>query len=95
MTKALLFSMMVLGGCGGSSSETPFPLEPDRATLRAVATPSAPGSSAKPFDPADVNDESIREGEGPATTTWGGAKRPSKSARPPDLDLELDEPAVE
>jgi hypothetical protein len=91
--KALLLFVMLLGACGGSSSETPFPLEPNRATLRAGASPVAPESSAKPFDPADVDDDSIREEAGPAETTWGGAKRRSpKSSRPPKLELDLETP---
>ncbi len=85
VSKILLLIGIVLAGCGGSASETPFPLEPDRAALRAPVASSAPASSAAPFDPADVDDDSIIEQEGPAATTWGGKPTRRKAPVVPKL----------
>ena len=64
---------LLLGACGGSASETPFPLEPDRATLRAAAasergTTALPGAGEDDAPPIDEADEL------PAPDTWGGSK---------------------
>lgn len=64
-----------LAACGGSASETPFPLEPDRATL---ARPAASGErGARAREDAETDDgEGFEGAEGqplPAPPTWGAA----------------------
>src|SRR5690349_18754317 len=67
-----------LAACGGSSSETPPPLEPDphdhyRAS-RITAPEASSASPAKPAgDEADDDDDVPRK---PARSTWGGAEKP-------------------
>lgn len=69
---------LLLVACGGSASETPFPLEPDRATLRGAqaaerGTTALPGAGEDDALPSDEGDEA------PAPDTWGGSK--SKGGR--------------
>jgi hypothetical protein len=78
LVPALLLSLLV-SGCGGSSSETPPPLEPDPTSLRYTgprmpsvdATP-APAAVAEPDD--DVAPAAPNK---PAAGTWGSGKTPA------------------
>ncbi|MEB2312847.1 MAG: hypothetical protein OZ921_09655 [Sorangiineae bacterium] len=68
---------VTLVACGGSSSETPPPLEPDLARL---APPSSPGGR-EPADPsaAEPADDELVEA---APSTWGsGSDGGAPSAR--------------
>jgi hypothetical protein len=61
---------VALAGCGGSSSETPPPLEPDYAHGEGRSITPAPKSSAA--RPAPEGDVSEPEGEqAPPPSTWG------------------------
>jgi hypothetical protein len=71
---ALGLSVLVLGACGGSSSETPFPLEPD---LRREVSAGAPGRQVvfSGSDRADAgsSDEPEDLDQERAPATWGQA----------------------
>ncbi|MCA9597668.1 MAG: hypothetical protein KC776_30355 [Myxococcales bacterium] len=62
--------------CGGSASETPFPIEPARATLTggADAGPSSSvvyqGSDEETPESDDLGDDGVGPGA-PAKSTWG------------------------
>jgi hypothetical protein len=64
--------------CGGSSSETPPPLEPDQTQIP-TASPE-PARSATPAPPTD-EDEFGKPPQPPAPSTWGSG--PSDHKRPP------------
>jgi hypothetical protein len=67
------FVIAALGACGGSSSETPFPLEPDPHLLKPDPAGSSsyvvlPGKSRAP-EPEPAEAEPL-----PEQPTWGGSK---------------------
>jgi hypothetical protein len=83
--RMVLVLALLLTACGGSSSETPPPLEPDPTSYRytgpriprggeAVEAPAAPEAEAPP-QPAVA--------DAPARSTWGGNGAPAKSPQPP------------
>jgi hypothetical protein len=93
----LLASFAIVVGCGGSSSETPPPLEPDPERLRQgleavgngeaaspAAVPSPAGGPANPrgaTPPRVIQPLPERRG-GPPASTWGGR---SPRPRAPEL----------
>jgi hypothetical protein len=86
---ALSAGLWLAPGCGGSSSETPFPLEPDtrssedRAPNRyvVVANGQRAGEPAPAQEPTD-------EAEPPAPSTWGTpAVAPAEADPVPDMPL--------
>jgi hypothetical protein len=87
---AVLLLLTLVVGCGGSSSETPPPLEPDPELLSGKAKPVAqeplPASTSAPGvipalrqAPASARPAPT----GPATPTWGNAKPESEMAPAP------------
>jgi hypothetical protein len=68
-------SLLAIGACGGSSSETPFPLEPD---LRRESSGSAAGRQVV-FSGRERADAASDEPEPPdherAPSTWGEPER--------------------
>jgi hypothetical protein len=86
--------VLTLSACGGSSSETPFPLEPDFRREKAAAGPGRQvifsgrqeDASAEPGEPGAGSEEQ------PAIPTWGASTEPAgerKSPAPePDVELE-------
>lgn len=79
---AWLFSLLA-AGCGGSSSETPPPLEPDPTSFRytGVRPPiAADGPAAAPA--AEPSEEVPAEPRRPAAATWGSGKPASGAAQP-------------
>ncbi len=67
--------VLTLAACGGSSSETPPPLQPDPAGFHYAGV-----SASKPEDPTDAgaepaSDDSDDEAKPkrPASSTWGGS----------------------
>ncbi|WP_437733832.1 hypothetical protein [Sorangium sp. So ce1335] len=63
-TLLLPFSLL-LGACGGSSSETPWPAEPESPAL-------GPADEASPAGDADPSAPPEGENEGPANQTESG-----------------------
>ena len=69
-----------LAACGGSSSETPPPLEPDpRGFHYAPALPQAAGESDAGAAPSSSNfgDDDDEKPHTKASSTWGAAKTPA------------------
>lgn len=77
---ALTLSMLAVG-CGGSSSETPPPLEPDPTSYRYTG----PRVQSPPEEPVPAGESAAEEAEDdapvrpkkPAATTWGSGKTPA------------------
>lgn len=72
-----LFGLVLLAGCGGSASETPWPIEPDNVDLgpagetRRDDPPSkaaGPADSSHPADPNKKNDE--KKSDQPTGPLW-------------------------
>ena len=82
---ALCALVAVGGGCGGSSSETPFPLEPDPSVLR----PGAPARAryvALPRQDREPQPETTEPSQG-LPSTWGApAERESEPEAEPEPD---------
>ncbi len=80
--------------CGGSASETPFPLEPDRATLRSSQTARAEGTPLPGAGETDPDEEDVSEPLEPeeAKSTWGGPP-PRPRVRPLE-ELPVGKPPV-
>jgi hypothetical protein len=75
-------------GCGGSSSETPPPLEPDATSSRYLGPrlPKAEDASAPPPTPEPDEDDLPAKSHKPAAATWGSGKAtPSSPAPAPSL----------
>jgi len=71
-------------GCGGSSSETPPPLEPDPTSIRYTGPrfPSADEAVA-PTPPAEPDEDDLpARSRKPAAATWGSGKVTPSVARP-------------
>ena len=68
MRALLCAAVLALGGCGGTSSETPWPVEPDDLT-------PGPASESGPPEPRPVD---------VAEEADGGAPRPTKKAAQPE-----------
>lgn len=71
-------------GCGGSSSETPPPLEPDPTSFRytgpRMPSNDEPAAAAEPA-PLETNEEQLPPAPGkPAAPTWGSGKTPPAPA---------------
>lgn len=79
-------SLLLSLGCGGSSSETPPPLEPDPESSRYTG-PRFPGASdaaaTTPAPTPDEDDAPVRPRK-PAVSTWGSGRAapPGVSAAP-------------
>lgn len=80
---------LLLAGCGGSSSETPPPLEPDPTSYR-YSGPRIPRAD----DPASAAAEPEPEAESqsaapsaPARSTWGGGVPPKDPKALPEPEL--------
>lgn len=73
-------------GCGGSSSETPPPLEPDPTSYRYTG-PRMPANTepeSPPPAPVDTSEERLPVANGkPATATWGSGKTPPAPSSDP------------
>jgi hypothetical protein len=97
--RSIAFALSIaafLNGCGGSSSETPFPIEPNRAEL----TRGGPlrqaryvvlGGSQPDADGGIIEREQISNEPGTAGTarsTWGGEPPPSAPENQPPTKLE-------
>ena len=69
-------------GCGGSSSETPPPLQPDPTSARYTGPrmPSAADNVAAPAPEADEGDASDQPRR-PAAATWGSGKAPPSAPK--------------
>jgi hypothetical protein len=79
-----LCSLLPCLGCGGSSSETPPPLEPDPTSIRYTGPrfPSADDALA-PTPPAEPDEDDLpARSRKPATATWGSGKVTPNVARP-------------
>jgi hypothetical protein len=66
-----------LSGCGGSSSETPPPLQPDPKGFRYASTPpriSVADSDAGAMAPMPNELDEQEKPRAPARSTWGAAK---------------------
>jgi hypothetical protein len=91
--EALAFSFCVaVAGCGGSSSETPPPLEPDPTSLRYTGPrlPPSEDTVAPTAEPEAAEAISPSVPGKPAAPTWGSGKpapvpAPSLSAPKPAL----------
>jgi hypothetical protein len=72
---ALLLSLLSVA-CGGSSSETPPPLEPDPTSLRYTGPrlPSADDTPAPAAAPEPDEDDVPVTPKKPAAGTWGSGK---------------------
>lgn len=83
----LLVSVLALAltgtACGGSSSETPPPLEPDPTSGRYTGprVSNAP-EQAKPEAAAPDEDDAPRTPQKPAAATWGTGKAPAPAPTP-------------
>lgn len=77
LVPALLLSLLA-SGCGGSSSETPPPLEPDPTSLRYTGPrmPSAEATPAPALEP-EPDDDAPAKPKKPAAGTWGSGKTPA------------------
>jgi hypothetical protein len=84
MFRPLAMIAILTGGlvaaCGGSSSETPFPLEPNRAELSAA--PPGPARGVVALEPGRGVDGGARprtgdddEPTGSSPATWGSEKK--------------------
>lgn len=69
-------------GCGGSSSETPPPLEPDEALVRYTG-PRFPKDDVAPApEAAELNEDDLpAKPQRPARSTWGSG-RPAPAPAP-------------
>lgn len=67
----LLFAALLAASCGGSSSETPWPVEPETTTL-GPAGESGPGAFHERAEPADAGPAADDQ----AGSTDTGAARP-------------------
>jgi hypothetical protein len=88
---ALLLSLAALG-CGGSSSETPPPLEPDPTSGRYTgprlpnAADDAAADAAAALGPdANADDAALLRPQRPATATWGSGRTPTNPAAAPKM----------
>jgi len=70
-------ALCTLGACGGSSSETPPPLQPDPKGFHYASVPLPPpvaaDSDAGAVPMASDLDEELKP-KGPARSTWGSTK---------------------
>ena len=78
MRQGLLFGSalaLLSPACGGSSSETPPPLEPDSRGTHYVSAPlpRAGDAAASAPSPALADDDDIKP-KNPARSTWGSPK---------------------
>ncbi|HEY3255316.1 MAG TPA: hypothetical protein VGJ91_15260 [Polyangiaceae bacterium] len=78
-----LGSVIALAACGGSSSETPPPLQPDPAGFRYASTPPTPiaeesDAGDAPSSPRSTPAATTAEPRArvPARSTWGSAPAP-------------------
>jgi hypothetical protein len=93
----LLLVALGAASCGGSSSETPFPVEPDwRREAKNAGPQREVVFSGEQTEPGDDTSEEPDEGEpGEAPGTWGesesDAPRPSRRPKSEEeLELELE-----
>jgi hypothetical protein len=65
--------------CGGSSSETPPPLEPDPTSARYTGprVSNAPEPAKPAPETAPEEDDAPRTPQKPAAATWGSGKTPA------------------
>lgn len=81
--RTVLVLALLLVGCGGSSSETPPPLEPDPTSYRYTG-PRIPRANEETSTPAEAEaadpDDLPVAPKMPARATWGSA--PARSAVP-------------
>jgi hypothetical protein len=91
----MLVAVLFATACGGSSSETPFPVEPD---WRREAKSSGPSRelvfSGAEGESDEEGDEPLEAEPGEAAPTWGGTEaEPEPAPRPksrPKSDEELE-----
>jgi hypothetical protein len=96
---ALVAALFALAGCGGSSSETPFPIEPNRAELArggplkqaryVVLGGSQPDADGGIIEREQITDE--RAPSSPVRSTWGGQAPPPQPSAPPLPEAPLPE----
>ena len=87
----VLFAAAFLTGCGGSSSETPFPIEPNRAELKrggplrqaryVVLGGRQPDADGGIIEREQISNEPAATGT--ARSTWGGEPPPAAPENAP------------
>ena len=87
----VLFAAAFLTGCGGSSSETPFPIEPNRAELKrggplrqaryVVLGGKQPDADGGIIEREQISNEPAATGT--ARSTWGGEPPPAAPENAP------------
>lgn len=87
MTSLLIAGVAVLAsGCATSSSDTPWPTQPDFERLRAEARGQAsPGPQGTEWSPREPEGDELAAEERDAPSTWGGvlAEDPDEEEPPP------------
>ena len=74
----LLFASLLAASCGGSSSETPWPLEPETPTL-GPAGESGPGALHEGAGPADAGPAAPDELTEPTDASGTARPRPRRA----------------